>query len=148
MKPRIAKKLSKKLAVILQSVKGFTSRDVWIDKEFSSEKYPLHYNYENPNGLTSKQKRQNYERLGVSVNNMPSVGGELDYWGEGTDWCSVVEAVAGLVMWECFPIAPFDEETCSGGYPVINKKLTGKLVVELARKVAKQRAGTILPNRS
>ncbi len=133
MKPRIEKKLSKRLAKILSNVRGFTDKDVWIDSDL--ELFPRHYASRNKVALTPKQKRQNYEQR-VSVNNMPSIVGGVDYWGEGEDWNSVFDAATQMLIWSMFEIEPFDEKTCKGGFPIINIKLTGKNVVSLARAYA------------
>lgn len=133
MKPRIEKKLSKKLAKILKNVQGFKPKDVWIDGDYASESFPIHWDCDHTNGLTSKQKRQNWQRMRVSVDNMPSVGGGLDYWGEGTDFSSVFESACELLRWEMFPCSEFDIETCKGGWPIVNVNLTGKKIIELAK---------------
>lgn len=136
MKPRIEKKLSKKLAKILKNVRGFTPNDVWIDSDFASEAFPIHWNCDNQNGLTSKQKRQNWQCMRVSVDNMPSIGGELDYWGEGTDCTSVFNGAKEMLCWEMFPIQPYDLKSNKGGWPVVNVKLTGAKVIGLAKRYA------------
>jgi hypothetical protein len=133
MKPRTEKKLSKKLARILRNVRGFTDKDVWIDSEL--ELYTRHYNWRNEGRLTSKQKRQNYERR-VRVNHMPSVGGGVDYWGEGEDHYSVFYAATEMLCWEMFECEPVNLDDLSGGYPKITMKLTGKNVIALARAYA------------
>ena len=135
MKPRIEKKLSKKLARILRNVRGFTSKDVWIDSEL--ELFEPHYEWSNKGPLTSKQKRQNHQQR-VRVNHMPSVGGGVDYWGEGQDHESVLYAAKEMLCWEMFELEPFDQETCKGGYPMITMKLTGKNVLALAREYARK----------
>jgi hypothetical protein len=84
MKPRIEKKLSKALVVIFAGTKQFAG--VWIDKEWYRET-PF-WRGEN---LKAKQERQNRE-CRVAVNHVPSVGGEADYWGEGTDYYTVHNA--------------------------------------------------------
>ncbi len=142
MKPRIEKKLSKKLAQILKSVRGFTPKEVWIDDEYASEAFAIHWEHNNPNGLTSKQKRQNWQRTRVRVDNMPSIGGGLDYWGEGTDWRSVFYEAQNMLLWEMFtptPIAPEDDPDdigCGFNWPNSNGPLTGKRVIELAYRYA------------
>ncbi|MDI5830657.1 hypothetical protein [Shewanella xiamenensis] len=136
MKPRIEKKLSKKLAAILKNVRGFTPKDVWIDKEYSNEACDIHWTYNNQNGLTSKQKRENWQRTGVRVNNMPSVGGGLDYWGEAYDVYSVLESAIGVLKWVMFPCDEFDIDTGKGGWPIVNVRLTGKKVIDLAKRYA------------
>jgi hypothetical protein len=134
MKPRIEKKLSKKLAEILKDKQGFKPDQVWINNEYA-EKFKIHWEHENPNGLTSKQKRQNYEHLGVEVDNMPTIGGELDYWGEGTDYESVFLRAQDTVCWWWFPC---ENEAGEPTYPQVNIKLTGKAVIDLARKYVSQ----------
>lgn len=131
MKPRIEKKLSKKLAEILNSVRGFTPKDVWIDQEL--ELHQVYYAYKNEKPLSPKQKRANYQQR-VRVNGMPSIGGGLDYWGECQDWNSVLYCAREFLIWTMFDISPFDEKTCHGGYPIVNMRLTGKNVIFLARK--------------
>ena len=135
MKPRIEKKLSKKLSTILSSVRGFTAKDVWINDEL--EPFPRHYKFENHGRLTSKQKRANYNQA-VRVNNMPSVGGQLNYWGEATDFESVYEAAENMLIWAVFPCEPINIESGGGGYPIINKRLTGKLIIKLAKEHAER----------
>lgn len=132
MKPRIEKKLSKRLSSILSDVRGFTLKDVWIDDDV--ERFAVHYKYQNKDGvLTSKQKRQNYEQ-NVSVNNIPSIGGGLDYWGEANEHYSVFEAAKDMLVWAMFDCEPVDPETLEGGWPDVTIKLTGKNVVALAKK--------------
>lgn len=136
MKPRIEKKLSKKLAVILKNIRGFTPKDVWIDNEYASDAFPIHWSYNNQNGLTSKQKRQNWQRMRVCVDNMPSVGGGLDYWGEEYDFYSVFESACEFLQWSMFPCEPYDMENGKGGWPIVNVRLTGQKVINLARRYA------------
>lgn len=83
MKPRIEKKLSKQLVAIFQGTPKFS--DAWIDKEYSRD---THYPHQRKKLLSPAQLRHNRSAR-VSVNNIPSVGGELDHFGEGTDWCTV-----------------------------------------------------------
>lgn len=59
MKARIEKKLSKRLVEIAPTI----FKDVWIDKDFSDLAY---------------------EQC-TRVSHIPSVGGGIDYWGEGVD---------------------------------------------------------------
>jgi hypothetical protein len=81
MKPRLEKKLSKALVAIFAGTKQLAG--AWIDNEYYRE---THSTWSDT--LTPKQVRENRETR-VSVNHMPCVGGELDYWGEGTDWYTV-----------------------------------------------------------
>ena len=133
MKPRIEKKLSKKLAEILREQQGFKPNQVWIDGEY--DLCSIHYKWNNPNGFTSKQNRQNLERTGVTVNHMPSVGGGLDEWGEGCESETVFSAASECVCWWCFPC---EDEAGEPTYPQVNIRLTGKAVIQLARKYVSQ----------
>lgn len=81
MKPRIEKKLSKALVAIFQGTKVLER--AWVDGEFYRDTP-----YWRGKNLTGKQERQNRE-CRVAVNHVPSVGGEADYWGEGTDYYTV-----------------------------------------------------------
>lgn len=94
MKPRIEKKVSKKLASIL----GDTFGKVWIDDEL--ELFPHHWRHSNSGRLTPKQKRENYQER-VSVNHMPCVGGEYDpYVGDASEHYTLYAAACGALMWE------------------------------------------------
>jgi hypothetical protein len=89
MNNRIEKKVSKKLAAIV----GNSFGDVWVDKEV--ERYDLYYAFQNPDGvLTKRQIFENRRELGNKVNCVPSVGGELDYWGEATEIYTLWESVS------------------------------------------------------
>ena len=80
MKPRIEKKLSKKLALLLAGTREYSS--IWVDNEYyRNEIYP---STSSGGVLTPKQIRYNLESR-VSVNHVPSIGGEADYWGEVTN---------------------------------------------------------------
>lgn len=132
MKPRIEKKLSKRLAIILKNVRGYTPKDVWIDNDY--ELWPKYY-AEKSKPLTSRQKRKNYQQR-VRVNNMPSVGGGVDYWGEGEDYYSVFASVKDALPWVSFECEPYDPETDCGGYPIVTVRFTGKNVIALAKQWA------------
>lgn len=131
MKPRIEKKLSKKLHAILGNLIG----EVWIDKEL--ELYRPHYRHNNRDNapLTSKQEREN-RQVRVSVNHMPSIGGGVDYWGEGQDWHSVLYVAQEVLLWA------FGEETDSEGpfcgYPQLKAKMTGIWIIKHAKLYAMQ----------
>ncbi|MCP1313013.1 MULTISPECIES: hypothetical protein [unclassified Halomonas] len=91
MKPRIEKKVSKNLSAILGDELGH----VWIDDE-----YEPHFHHGWPGEpLSAKQVRENRQGR-VRVNHMPSVGGELDYWGEGQDWRTLYQQACGTFMWD------------------------------------------------
>lgn len=130
MKPRIEKKLSKKLHAILGNLLG----EVWIDKEL--ELHQPHWRWRNGDDrppLTGNQERQNRQML-VSVNHMPSIGGGVDYWGEGQDWHSVLYVAQEVLLWA------FGEETDSegpfGGYPQLKAKMTGIWIIKHAKLYA------------
>lgn len=134
MKPRIEKKLSKKLAIILKEQLGFKPKDIWINNEYADEKFQQHWDHDNPDGLASWQVRANNQILGVQVNHMPTIGGDLDYWGEGTDYQSVFRTAKEAVCWWMFPSEDYDSESGCGGYPMVNVRLTGLKVIDLCRK--------------
>lgn len=132
MKPRIEKKLSKKIHAILGNLLG----EVWIDNEL--ELHQPHWRWRNGDDrppLTGNQERQN-RQMRVSVNHMPSIGGGLDYWGEGQDWHSLLYVAREVLIWT------FGEETDSddpfGGYPLLKAKMTGAWVIKHAKLYALQ----------
>ncbi|PVZ19966.1 hypothetical protein SAMN05660463_00847 [Pseudomonas sp. URIL14HWK12:I9] len=92
MKPRIEKKLSHRLVRIFEGTRVFDS--VWIDDEYY--RHPL---FSWGEALTPSQIRFNKE-CNVKVNHVPSVGGEPDYWGEGTDHFTVLSAYRDRVWSE------------------------------------------------
>lgn len=141
MKARIEKKLSKKLAAIM----GKHCREVWIDNEY--EPRTPHWKIQNPNGLTKKQLRENRQARAVRVNHMPSCGGELDYWGEGTDWRSVYSEVKEQLWWlqEDFSIGhdQFEEmPTEKRPHPWKDVRMTGLFILREARKFADAKGQT------
>ncbi|MFM4903852.1 hypothetical protein ACEUCF_03015 [Aeromonas veronii] len=132
MKPRIEKKLSKKLHAILGNLIG----EVWIDNELELPK--AHWRWRDGDDrppLTGKQKRENWQ-MRVSVNHMPSIGGGADYWGEGQDWHSVLYVAQEVLLWA------FGEETDSEGphcgYPLLKAKMTGIWLIKHAKLYAMQ----------
>lgn len=132
MKPRIEKKLSKKLHAILGNLLG----EVWIDKAL--ELHQPHWRRRNGDDrppLTGNQERQN-RQMRVSVNHMPSIGGGVDYWGEGQDWHSVLYVAQEVLLWS------FGEKTDSEGphcgYPLLKAKMTGAWVIKHAKLYAMQ----------
>lgn len=129
MKPRIEKKLSKKIHAILGNMLG----DVWIDDEWLLHR--RHFRCPDDPPLTGKQERQNREQR-VSVNHMPSIGGGQDYWGEGSDWFSVLWFAQEALMWH------FGEKTDIDGphhgYPLLKARMTGAWVIKHAKIYAMQ----------
>jgi hypothetical protein len=125
VKPRIEKKLSKKLHAILGNKLG----KVWIDDEKEWDKPHWRHRFDDDRPpLTGKQKRQNWE-TNVRVNHIPSIGGGLDYWGEEEDWCSVLESAKEWLYWG---LATTDDSE-DGGFPVIKHRMTGAWVIKHAR---------------
>lgn len=130
MKPRIEKKLSKKLLAIIGNKLG----KVWIDDE--KEWHRLHWRYRGDDmpPLTGKQKRQNWQQR-VHVNHVPSIGGEPDYWGEGTDWEPLLYHAREWLYWTVgTPVTRVD----SAGdeypdWPVLKARMTGAWVIKHAR---------------
>jgi hypothetical protein len=131
MKPRIEKKLSKKLHAILGNLLG----KVWIDDEL--ELHQPHWRHHNSDNspLTSKQKRKNWQ-MRVSVNHMPSIGGGLDYWGEGQDWHSVLCVAQEALPWR-FGVKT-DPDGPHGGWPLLKAKMTSIWVIKHAKLYAMQ----------
>lgn len=83
MKPRMEKKLSKALVAIFKGARLLDR--AWIDREYYRDTV---YAWPGRPVLTPKQIRHNRE-CRVRVSHMPSIGGEADYWGEGSDWNTV-----------------------------------------------------------
>lgn len=93
MKPRIEKKLSKRICAILANHPRRLGA-VWIDSEF--ERYVfLPYD----RAPTAAEQRRRWE-CSVKVNHMPSLGGEADYWGEGSDYYSVYHLFRECAYWD------------------------------------------------
>ncbi|MFG0873921.1 hypothetical protein ACF8QD_09585 [Aeromonas media] len=138
MKPRIEKKLSKKLHAILGNLLG----KVWIDNEL--ELHQPHWRYrhglDDRPPLTGKQKRENWQ-MRVCVNHMPSIGGELDYWGEGTDWHSVLYFAKDALLWhfgEADEVVPGQDPDSINPWPKLKAKMTGIWVIKHAKLHALQ----------
>jgi hypothetical protein len=141
MKPRIEKKLSKKLSVILKESLGH----VWInDDYYEYEMLGVIRSYDKRNlieengSLTGLQERM-YRNRKVSVNNVLSVGGEYDsYSGDSTEYYTVFVHAREIVAWEMHRVPYLETGGDEFAYPIpdIKKSLTGKRVVELARLYA------------
>lgn len=111
MKARIIKKLSKKLSDILPK----KIADSWVDKHEVMEIA--------------------YEQ-GTRVSNCLMMGGELDYWGEGTDAYTVHEWFVDRIVWMLdLPLYPEGHDF--ENYPDHSslKRLTGQYLLELARTI-------------
>ena len=132
MKPRILKKLSKKaLSIYAASPRRDFQQDAkraWIDDEFEAS-YPPCF------AKTPKAKRD-CEQARTRVNHVPSIGGEIDYFGEGTEFRSFYEHAIDYIAltfvdWEGEP----DEDGIAGpkSTSTLKGRLTGKLVLEILR---------------
>ena len=134
MKPRIEKKLSKKLHAILGNMLG----DVWIDDEWLLHR--RHFRCPDDPPLTGKQERQNRAQR-VSVNHMPSIGGGLDYWGEGEDWHSVLYVAKDVLLWhfrEADEVVPGQDPDTINPWPKLKANMTGAWVIKHAKLYAMQ----------
>lgn len=103
MKPRIEKKLSKRLAAIF---KGLPSgQGIWIDSEIER---PKNYGWtERP--LTPAQIRHN-QQIRVAVNHVPSVGGEYcSYVGDCSDHFTLYQWYYDQARCEVFYAPEFDD---------------------------------------
>lgn len=136
MKPRILKKLSKKaLAIYAASPRRDFQADAkhaWIDDEFEPS-YPRCI------AKTPKAKRA-CEQACVSVNHIPSIGGEWDSaLGEATEFTTFYEHAFDYVLMSCLDFGDctfnIDEPWPA---PTVTERLTGKRVLELLREYASE----------
>ncbi|WP_324042686.1 hypothetical protein [Aeromonas caviae] len=137
MKPRIEKKLSKKIHAILGNLLG----EVWIDNDLElHQPYWRWRNGDDRPPLTGNQERQN-RQMRVSVNHMPSIGGGLDYWGEGEDWHSVLYVAKDVLLWhfgEADEVAPGQDPDTINPWPKLKANMTGAWVIKHAKLYAMQ----------
>lgn len=120
MKARIEKKLCKKIAEILPY--EFYGR-AWTDGEVTE----LAFNQ------------------GSRVSSILYVGGGVDYWGEGEDEYTVLEDFKSHVDWHPPIFNPWPQGHKWEGLPMPNKnRLTGKYLIECARKIANHKNGVDL----
>ena len=111
MKARIEKKLSKKIASILPVM----YKDSWVDDEISERSWSQ----------------------GARVSHILSVGGELDCWGEGQDYCSVFEDFSIHYDWNPPIYNPYPDGHKWQGMPMPDQnRVTGKYLIECARKIS------------
>ena len=111
MKARIEKKLSKKLVQILPEI----FKHAWVDSNVSEKAWSQ----------------------GSRVSNMYFVGGGVDYWGEGEDEYTVIEDFISHYNWHSPIHKPSPEGHEFEGMPMFeSKRLTGKYLIECARKIA------------
>lgn len=108
MKARVIKKLSKKL--VESAPKLF--RGAWVDSEIMVEAW----------------------EQGSSVSHVWSMGGGVDYWGEGEDTQTALQCIQSCWFWlGDFPC--YEDGHKFEGYPNTGKfKPTGKNLLALARK--------------
>jgi len=93
MKPRIEKKLSKRICVLLANHPRRLG-SVRIDNEF--ERYVSLPHDRPPTGNEKRRRRE----CRVRVNHMPTIGGDADYWGEGSDYYSVYRSFRECAYWD------------------------------------------------
>ena len=112
MKARIHKKLCKKITEMLPRY----YHEAWMDSEVMEES----------------------RSQGSRVSNQYRVGGELDYWGEGTDDRSVFYDFINHVDLFCYGYPEYPQGHRFEGMPDISSrsKMTGKLAIEHARRIA------------
>lgn len=132
MKPRILKKLSKKaLAIFATSPRRDFQQSVqrsWIDDEFELDYLTT------VERAKSSAKERLHRQTRVSVNHVPSIGGEYDsYAGEGSDFCSFFEHAAAQVLAASIDWKDYDWESYDHPESSIKGRLTGKKVLELLR---------------
>lgn len=133
MKPRIEKKLSKKLHAILGNLLG----EVWIDNELELDQPHWRCRHgDSRQPLTSKQKRENWQ-MRVSVNHMPSIGGGFDdYLGDARDFGSVLWAAKEAFWWVFGEVTDVDGP--HSGWPLLKAKMTGIWLIKHAKLYAMQ----------
>ncbi len=111
MKARVIKKLSKRVKEILP--KEFACS--WVDVEVMEEAW----------------------EQGSRVSHCVMVGGELDYWGEGTDYFSAISAFADTLVWRLdLPQHPEGHEFEGLPDAAKMKRLTGQYMVAVAKSFA------------
>lgn len=148
MKPRILKKLSKKLATISKNLpenKNFG--EVWIDSEFEIALHMCDYFCSGSKDykIAPAWKKRKYWQTRVNVNNVPCIGGGVDYWGEGQDWSPVFGVAQEVLLWSFGEPTEYEMKDDEGnviceqpGWPKLNIKLNGKNVMKLARQYAEK----------
>lgn len=135
MKPRVEKKLSKKILTIF---KNSERRDFqndaersWIDNEFEGGYSP---SFER----TSKATRE-MQQSRVGVNNVPSIGGEFDsYSGDASEHYTLYAWAETQVLMDSMDWDSFDFELDAYPESAIRGRLTGKKVLERLRQSAQE----------
>lgn len=134
MKPRIIKKLSKKIVQMGHPI----AKHAWLDNEF--EYWGYYLVGDRKNTATAKQLRKHYDSMST-INNVWSIGGEKDYWGEPTDFYPVYHKASDYVLWKYGkPTVGKWVDPANGhiiaevaDWPVMKKRITGKLVISLLK---------------
>lgn len=112
MKARIEKKLSKKLVEILPGI----FNKAWVCSDVTE--------------LAWDQ--------GSRISNMYFVGGGVNCWGEGEDQYTVLEDFVSHYNWHSPIYNPFPDGHELEGMPTFeSKRLTGKYLIQCARKIAR-----------
>ncbi|UTD54954.1 hypothetical protein [Halomonas sp. MS1] len=144
MKPRIVKKLSKKVHAIFAASprRDFqqTAERVWIDDEFETD-----YVVRGRRSQSGKLERQ-HRNGRVRVNRVSSIGGEYNScMGDADDFCPLYEHASAYVLdastdWESFWSSYDPTSSTHSRYPESNIKgrLTGKKVIERLRAAAQE----------
>lgn len=113
MRARQLKKLSKKIALILSD----EYKEAWVDKEVMESAW----------------------EQGTKVSGELRVGGELDYWGEGTDDYPVfIDFIMNLDQW-AYPYPDYPEGSEFEGMPNLpasRQPMTGKTAIEHAKVIS------------
>ena len=124
MKPRIEKKVGKKIAEIIGNKLG----KIWIDDEYCL--LPPVYS------KRGEKLSGNHERLNrntrVCVNHMPVIGGGPDYFGEYYDPDTVVCVARNVFEWAFFSLG-IEDECGRRGYPEVTERMTGAWLIKKAR---------------
>ena len=128
MNPRIEKKVSKRLVKIAPKL----FKGAWIDND--KEWWDTLYEHQLKRPLRKCEKQANTRNNRCKVNHIFSVGGGIDYWGEGEDWYSCFEWLQNNWPWigkfESYP-----EGHEFHGYPNTgNFKPTTRNLSKLARE--------------
>ena len=119
MKPRIEKKLSKKIVDLnIPSI-----RSAWLDKDFNGWGYrQLRKDLKK---LSAKELRNHYDSRST-IQNVWVMGGKPDYWGEATEVETVFICATDYLYWEYGEIGEYSRLYGK-------KRITGKLVMQLLK---------------
>lgn len=124
MKPRIVKKLCKKVQAIMANDPRFER--AWQDEEPIGYMAYGHLWAKDYANASAKKKRSHYHGRS-NIRHCWMLGGEPDYWGEATDPCFLIDIARDMVLWE------FGSNGDDENWPEPHKRLTGR---EVLKKVA------------